>query len=143
MTGMRDLREAFPPDSDGAFPQYEPSYTSLVETLGFPILLEVNDKGYSGDSRMLLADGKRRGYLLFGWGSCSGCDALQACDSYEELEKLRASLAAGITWFDDSRAALIWFATHDWEADCCFHEEEQRDFVNQATALLTAQAGPA
>jgi hypothetical protein len=139
---MKPLRDAYPPDSDGDFPKYDTDYDSLVATIGHETLLCVNDKDYSGDSRFLLADGARRGYLEFGWGSCSGCDALQACDSYEELEKLRDSLVSGIRWFDDARAALIWFATHDWEGEYAHDSSGQAEFIRQATERLTKDATP-
>jgi hypothetical protein len=139
---MRDIREVYPPESDGEFPSYPSNYGALVESIGHEVLVRVDDEDYSGDSRYLLADGARRGYLEFGWGSCSGCDALQACDSYDAVEKLRTSLVESIRWFDDARAALIWFSVHDWEGDYASHSDKQAEFIRQATERLTKDAAP-
>lgn len=53
-------------------------YKPIVNSFG-KIIIQVNDGDYQEDSYILLEDDGRYGYLSFGWGSCSGCDALQAC----------------------------------------------------------------
>lgn len=114
--------------------EYDPMLAEFGE-----ILLQVDDNDYTGDSRVLYQDGTRYGYLQFGWGSCSGCDALQACQSMEEVQKLMDELYASIRWFDTSAEALEFFRTHDWEGDYDWNEEEQKKFVAGAIALLTAR----
>ena len=64
-------------------------YRPMIDSFGYEILLQVDDKDYQGDSRLLFRDVSRYGILIFGWGSCSGCDSLQACESLEDVEKLR------------------------------------------------------
>jgi len=59
-------------------------YTPLISYFGH-IILRVDDTDYQGDSRVLYEEGERYGYLNFGWGSCSGCDSLQACDTASEV----------------------------------------------------------
>jgi hypothetical protein len=111
------------------------SYGDIVNGFG-SVLLEVTDGDYQGDSRFLLKDGERVGWLQFGWGSCSGCDALEACDSKADFDELAASLKSEVKWFDSKKAALKFFEEHDWEADYSWHDDEQKQFVAQAKELL-------
>jgi hypothetical protein len=130
---MKPIEEVYPdhPHSSG-------EYGPMLESIGHQILLRVDDSDCQGDSRVLFADGERRGYLQFGWGSCSGCDALQAADSYQELEQLRASLVEAIRWFDSAKDALAWFESHDWEGDYSWHADGQKEFVAHAKAILAS-----
>lgn len=57
------------------------SYQPIMDSFG-NIILQVDDNDYQGDSRLLYREDDRIGFLQFGWGSCSGCDSLQACHSY-------------------------------------------------------------
>src|SRR5262249_9459299 len=76
-------------DEDGYFcvSCYEP----MIAAFG-RFIVGADDADYQGDSYRLIADGdepgQRYGMLIFGWGSCSGCDALQACSSVQEVQEL-------------------------------------------------------
>lgn len=81
----------------------EPTYDDIVATFG-EILVESSDDDYQGDSLYLIrreGECKNIGLLTFGWGSCSGCDALQAVSTPEDLDSLQADLERGIRWFYD------------------------------------------
>lgn len=99
-------------------------------------MLQVDDNDYQGDSRLLFRDGNRIGVMIFGWGSCSGCDALQACQTYAGIEELRTELHNGVHWFDSVAEALAYFETHDWGGDYSWHAEETKRFVAEGTELL-------
>lgn len=132
---MKDIREVYPDAvRDGIWiGAYD--YRPLLESFGYEILLQVDDQDYSGDSRVLFRDGDRYGVLVFGWGSCSVCDALQACSSYEEIDELRQELHRRIRW--GSREEILhYLETHDWEGDWCWHAPETRQFLEQAKELL-------
>lgn len=77
-----------------------PSYDQIVSTFGNPTAWAHHDD-YQGDSIYLIEKDGRLGILTFGWGSCSGCDALEACESQEELDRLQDDLERGIKWFED------------------------------------------
>lgn len=111
------------------FSEYQPMIAEFGE-----IMVQDDDDGYQGDSRVLYRDGTRFGYLVFGWGSCSGCDALQACSTIQEVQSLMDELMASIKWFDDVTEAIQWFETHDWEGDY----SHSRKFVTAALAALRA-----
>lgn len=135
---MTPLREVYEPDTDGEHYFGGESYEPMLRSMGYEVLLQVDEGSYSGDSRLLYRDGARIGYLMFGWGSCSGCDALQACSSYAEAEKLRDELHRSIQWFDSPAAALAWVRGRNWELEF----GEPGEFVEKATALLESEVKP-
>lgn len=132
----KPLIDVYPePDWRGYFSEYDP----LLASFGYEIVLKVDDDDYQGDSRILYRDGQRFGILTFGWGSCSGCDALQACDNLEEVEELRADLHSQIKWFASPSEALHYINTHDWEGDYCWNQAETHKFISDAKILLAAR----
>ena len=137
---MKTIKECYPDAfdaHDGSFSSYGVGdYRPLLESLGHEILLQVDDNDYQGDSRLILKDGDRYGLLVFGWGSCSGCDSLQACATVEEIEELRDGLVSNIIWHDSKDSMLDFIRSRDWEAQYSWHAEETRDFVKQAIILL-------
>lgn len=99
---------------DGYYPG---GYRNLIESAGVVIELIEDDDDYQGDSFAVVRDpdNGQFGYLSFGWGSCSGCDALQACyDNVDELTKLRQQLVDSIHWEVNMKALMVWFQSRDW-----------------------------
>jgi len=82
------------------------SYEDLLESYGHKILIKVDQDDYQGDSMVLFYNEKidtnqKYGFMVYGWGSCSGCDALEGCDSnYKEVQDLADSMEQSITWFE-------------------------------------------
>lgn len=72
-------------------------YQPLLNLIG-DIIIQEDEQDYSGDSYILYKKNDLYGYLNFGWGSCSGCDALQACTSPEEVLSLAQELENDIFW---------------------------------------------
>lgn len=130
---LKPIEEVYPDLKGDYF--YGPSdYRPMVESMG-TVLLEVTERDYQGYSRFLLKDNDRYGYLMFGWGSCSGCDALQACNSYEEIHKLRKELYRNIVW--KSRDEMLkYMQDHDWQGDAAGNTEECREFVQKSIRQL-------
>jgi len=117
---------------------YGPSeYQPILDEFG-EILVQVDDKDYQGDSRVLYRDGSRFGWLQFGWGSCSGCDSLQACDNMKDIQELIDQLHSEIKWFDSKEGAIKFFETHDWQGDYSRHGDEQKEFVRSVLEVLNA-----
>ena len=113
-------------------------YQPMLNAFG-NIVLQIDDEGYQGDSRVLYDNDGEIGFLLFGWGSCCGCDALQACDTIEEVQELCDKLQNDIKWFEDKETSLEWFCTHDWEGDYSWYEEKTREFVSKAKDYLKGE----
>jgi len=133
---MKAIKDAYP-DLEEEFGWGGPGdYGPLLESFEYEILLQVDDGDYQGDSRLLLRDGNRYGLLVFGWGSCSGCDALQACSSIKDIEELRDGLHGDIIWKDSREEMLEFVKNRDWEAQYSWHAEETKEFVEKALDLL-------
>ncbi len=114
---------------------YESDYQPIVDAFG-NIILQESDDDYQGSTWVLYQDNDKIGFLRFGWGSCSGCDALQACRSIEEIQELMDDLWQSIMWFETKAEALQFFVEHDWEGDWDYQVSESRQFIEKATQLL-------
>lgn len=110
-------------------------YQPLLDSIG-NIVLQVDEDDYQGDSFVLYHKNKQIGLLIFGWGSCSGCDALQACETVEEVEKLRDELITSIIWKSPSKM-LFYLKEKDWNLDYGYNEEK-KDFIEKAILFLEA-----
>lgn len=75
-------------------------YQPIIDSFG-EVVLQKDKEDYQGDSFVVLKNNAKYGFLTFGWGSCSGCDALQACNTFSEVDELIESLYNSITWFDN------------------------------------------
>lgn len=122
-------------DSDGTY-FYGPSdYNPIIQSLG-EVLVQVDDSDYQGDTRVLLRKDGRYGFLNFGWGSCSGCDGLQACSSFREIEELIRGLESDVKWFDTLAEVQAYILDDEArKASYFWHEEEWARFKNEVVAL--------
>jgi hypothetical protein len=134
------IKKVYPDFSSGGYGAYD--YQPLLESWGYKILLQLSDDDYSGDSYLLFkgefefgGHSNQYGLLVFGWGSCTGCDALRRCETLEEVEALRTKLADEIRW-DSPENLHKYMKTHDWEGDWTYHRTTGRAFVAAATILL-------
>ena len=140
---MEDVKQVYPGcirkntyAPNGEYFSSPGDYEPLLRSFGHEILLKIDDDDYQGDSRLILKDGERYGLLIFGWGSCSGCDALQACESYEDISKLRNQLQSQIIWKESPSEMLTFLKDRDWKKEYSWRDGKTKDFVAQAIALL-------
>jgi hypothetical protein len=112
------------------------NYRPMIEAFG-NIAVQVDDCDYQGDTRILYDNDRKIGFLIFGWGSCSGCDALQACENIEEVQNLCNELQDDIKWFDSKEEALAWANEKDWDTEWFWHENEGREFVQKVIDYLS------
>lgn len=113
----------------------EGDYDPMVEAFG-NVAVRVDDDAYQGDTQVLYNNDGKIGYLIFGWGSCCCCDALQSCNSIEEVQELCNELENDILWFDTAEEALKWFNEHDWLGDWSWYTDEGKQFVHEAITYL-------
>jgi hypothetical protein len=92
-------------------------YLPLLKSFNYNIIIQLDDSDYQGETRILYDNEGKIGHLQFSWGSCSGCDSLQACNSYKELDELRNQLHKDIVWYDDKSLALNHFE-NSYNIDC-------------------------
>jgi hypothetical protein len=114
----------------GCIGEYQPMLNEFGQ-----IVIQVDDSDYQGDSRVLYKKDEMYGYLQFGWGSCCGCDALQACESIEEVQNLMNELHSQIKWMS-KEDMLKYFKEHDWKGDYSYHQEETKEFVDKVIKYL-------
>lgn len=133
----------------GSFtPGANSGYTELLTRKGpLQIIASITEDNYQGDDLWLVKDWgedpgqtpDRVGFLQIGWGSCSGCDALEDARGYgyydldtpeheldeedikdrrETLSKmsaLRDALVNDVKWFPTLGELLGWYGSRDWE----------------------------
>ncbi len=136
---MKDVRQAYveagqDKDDGDWFCVYD--YQPMLASMEYEILLQVDESDYQGDSFLLLKDGTRWGFLTYGWGSCSGCDALQSCSNWEQVAELRDSLVNDIKWYDSAAELLEYWGCKDWETQWFARNKEWEDFSKQAVEIL-------
>lgn len=127
---MKKASELYPEEQYGYY-----NYQPIIDEFG-KILIQVDEDGYQGDIWVLYEDDGKFGYLQFGWGSCSGCDALQGCDNLDEVQKLMDSLYASIKWFESKEEATQWFVSHDFEGDYCWYTKEFKLFLKRVKTFF-------
>jgi hypothetical protein len=135
---MRPLKPFHGDDGWGYAPY---GYGELLGSMEYEVLGEVNHGDYQGDSQVLLKDGDRYGYLTYGWGSCSGCDALQSCQTVEEATELRDQLASAVLWFDSAVEMSDYLKNRDWKLQW-LGEDRGREVIALAEKVLLL-GGPA
>lgn len=137
---MKPINEVYPRHAEDESKNgniYGPGdYTPLLNSMGYDVLVKVDDDAYQGDSRVLFRDTLRYGILIFGWGSCSGCDALQACNSMKEIDDLRTDLNRQIRWFDFKCECLEYINKHDWAGDYAGLSSEVVEFIEKCRKEL-------
>lgn len=104
-------------------------YEEIVNSFEYETILMREDDDYQGDSYYLLRDGLRLGILVFGWGSCSGCDARQACCGLGELTALRDELHDSIKWFDNEDELRDYILGKTWETEWYYRRGVGTDFI--------------
>lgn len=104
------------------------SYDEIVRAMAEKVLIESDDDDWQGDSYRLLQnggeEGQNYGILIFGWGSCSGCDMLQSCSTPQDYQELADKLWQGIRWFTDLESLARYLQTEDQETVHWYNENE-------------------
>lgn len=72
-------------------------YGPILASVG-EVLVRVDEDDYQGDTLALVKRAGEFGVVVFGWGSCSGCDALQAANSWVDVAELRNSIFRDTKW---------------------------------------------
>lgn len=115
--------------AEGNYP-YLSDYTPIVESFG-DVLVHASVGSYQGDDYALVYD-SAEGYAFveIGWGSCSGCDALQACGGLAEVAALRNDIYATLT-YRSPEDLLAWMRSHDWKGDFGWYDAEKRKAIRR------------
>lgn len=102
------------------FENTKENWLEFIETFGHEIIAWATMGGaYDGDCVAVFKIwGKPNQYGLFmhGYGSCSGCDDLFACETLEEMIVLQEKLYNTIRWFSNIGELQEWIKNNDWSA---------------------------
>ena len=129
-----DVRELYK-DTDQEYYFSVYNYQPMIDAFG-KVAVQVDDNDYQGDTRVLYDNDGKIGFLIFGWGSCCGCDALQACNNFDEVQELCDGLQDSIKWFANKEEALAWAKEKDWATEYYWHEDEGKEFVRKMIEYL-------
>jgi hypothetical protein len=134
---MPSARKLYPEfTGEGDTDDYQP----IIDAIGTPIVqYEIGQ--YDGDTLILFRNANHQyGYLTIGWGSCSGCDALQGCESYDDLQALIDEIEAGVRWFDSAGDALHFINNHDWAGEYFGGDPDTAKFVAECQSILSQES---
>ena len=121
---------------------YEPDFThitanwsELVESFSDEIIMQYSVGDYSGDYYFVIKLKSYYGFVSIAYGSCSGCDALEGCESLDELNSLQNSVWNDIRWFSTLDDLKQWAIKYDWEGCEYISGEQLIEFKNVMNAL--------
>lgn len=114
------------------------NYEALIESFEMESLIHIDDADWQGDSFVLLRNRNQYGILIFGFGSCSGCDAFESIvDRYadkieivKDLNDFRDEMYSSISW--RSRDEMIeYVSTKDFGLEWYGFNDGGRKFVKE------------
>jgi len=111
-------------------------YQPMLDEFG-EIIIQEDEEDYQGSTFVLykLSNGKY-GFLNFGWGSCSGCDALRACCDIQGVQMLMDSLFEDIKEFDTLEDVKTYFNDEETrKLSYFYHTEEFVRFAKRVKEL--------
>lgn len=97
-----------------------PGYEDLLEATGLTVVESKRCGSYQGDAIALVRDETgREGIAVWGYGSCSGCDTLEAImpNAYDPAGAKAADWSAVNSYADEMRAGVEWAAEGGTFAD--------------------------
>jgi hypothetical protein len=119
------------------------SYEGILKSVCSDILLTVNDGDYQGEVYALVRKWEDNEYVYgiaqWSYGSCSHCDAIEACDSAEDFKEVYEQMVHHIRW-DTLTRTLLYLEEHDWEGEAGFFYRELKTFPERAKRVLIAYA---
>lgn len=115
-------------------------YSEMLKEPGWQIIRDVCSGDYQGQYGFLLREESsgRFGVVFISYGSCSGCDALQACQTWDDLSNLRDDVLNTITWFNTPVEAVNWFESRDWETQAAYYEKDFGQFKIDCISYLAS-----
>lgn len=140
-TSLPDLYPEWFAEGEDRF--FGPSdYTPLLREFG-DIILRVDERGYSGDTFLLYVKenwpvSTKFGFLAVGWGSCSGCDALQGANTVEKILELAGQLESSIHWAQDKATLLKWLNSDHQDFEW-YQEKREFEAFRAAARILLAR----
>jgi hypothetical protein len=109
------------------------SYDEIVATQG-EIIKDWIIGSWQGDYVYLLKSGDKYAFTVIGYGSCSGCDALEGCESDEEFNELKEDIVNSIVW--GTKQDVLDYVTNQEANRWYFHEEDWVEIRKEIMEIL-------
>lgn len=113
------------------------NYQPIINFFG-KVVGQVDEQNYSGDSFVLYQRESGYAVLIFGWGSCSGCDALQACHSMSDIAEVIDFLSGQVREFATAADVIAYFDDNSRENEYQYPGAEWSKFVADSKEFLGA-----
>ena len=131
---MENIAEQLYPDFEDTWGIYD--YTPIIKYFG-EVLLRKDIGHYQGDTLILYKhDDGSYSFLAFGWGSCSGCDALLSCKTLEEVNDLIENLDNKRIIRSSAKEMLDYFENKDWESEWYWYEDKAKLTIKNMKEIL-------
>ncbi len=121
--------------NDPFYSGYACEYDNIVAEFGETIIYKIHES-YSGDMWYLLNINGKLAYLNLSYGSCSGCDALQGCNSLKDLTDLIIEIYNSMVKFETLQEAKEYFEAEARQFDASWYYDENKDFIKEALIYI-------
>ena len=109
------------------------SYDQIVATQG-EVMGQWVMGTWQGDYIYLLKNEDKYSFYVIGYGSCSGCDALEGCENDEEFNELKEDIINRIAW--GTKQEIIDHINNEDANRWYFHEDGWEEIKKEALELL-------
>lgn len=89
---------------------------------------------WQGDYIYLLKNKDKYSFFVIGYGSCSGCDALESCENDEEFNELKQDIINRIAW--GTKQEIVDHINNEEANRWYFHEDGWEEIQKEALDLL-------
>jgi hypothetical protein len=120
---------------------YGYSYSELLDSFELESVMTECCGSFQGDYVCLFRRGGdptgslEYGFLVFGYGSCSGCDALEAIgDDYQEVVALRDRLYESIRW--GTPEETVAYLEEEEKRDWWMYDDEVKEAVAKVAKYI-------
>lgn len=104
-------------------------YIALIKDAGLDVIDYLAMGGYQGDLIVIVKKADKFGMIVTGYGSCSGCDVLQACyNNKKKLKQLQKELCDKVIW-KDITPFITYLKKKDWRSEYYYGEQELPPFI--------------
>lgn len=111
------------------------TYDDMVDSWGYESLATDFIGDYQGDIFYLLKNNDEYSILDIGYGSCSGCDALEACDTREDRIELAESIKSSMKWF--SKKDLLDHLNVEYlETQYFYYQTDAKEIIEKYKGIL-------
>ncbi|MFE7717550.1 hypothetical protein ACFU44_00740 [Nocardia rhizosphaerihabitans] len=121
------------------------NYLKILHAAGLKTVISSDlNQDYQGDIAAVVqeshywnkfSDYDKVGFIILGYGSCSGCDQWEASSTVEQRLQDAAVHANNIRWFNTVKELTEYLRSSDRQYEWYGHEERWGEFVSAVASL--------